>query len=72
MPAAGTISAATKYAWFGDPRMSHICGMLRDIKIVSSDQALFESDMTVVRGVMHVDIQEADVTAIVTGKTAAS
>jgi len=69
MPAAGTITTAAKYAFFGNLRMSHLVGMVRDIEIARSDQVLFESDMTAVRGIMHLDIQEADASAIVTGIT---
>jgi len=74
MPAAATVTATpgSKYAFYGDLRKSHIVGMLRDIEIARSDQALFESDMSVVRGIMHLDIQEQDADAIVTAKTAAA
>lgn len=72
MPAAGTISAGDIYAFFGNLRVSHIVGMLRDIQIAESDHALFESDMKILRGIMHVDIQEAETNAIVTAKTAAA
>ncbi len=72
MPAAGTIVAGSKYGFFGNLRISHICGILREITIDRSDHVLFESDMYVLRGIMHVDVIEADTDAIVTAKTAAA
>ena len=72
MPASGSIGAAELYAFFGNLRLSHIVGMVRDIEIARSEHALFESDMMAIRGTMHVDIQEADASAIVTAKTAAA
>jgi len=72
MVAAGSVTTATKYAFFGDLRQSHICGMLRDINIAASEHVLFESDMHMLRAVMHVDIVEAETNAIITAKTAAS
>jgi len=72
MPASGSIGAAAKYAWFGDLQKSHIVGMIRSIELAKSEHALFESDMTVTRGILHVDCQEQDATAIVTAKTAAA
>jgi len=71
MTAAGSISASTLYAAFGDLRYSHVVGMIRNIEIAQSEHALFESDMTAIRAVLHVDCQEADATAVVTAKTAA-
>ena len=72
MTAAASATAGVIYAFFGDLRRSHVVGMLRDISIERSTDALFESDMTAVRGVMHLDIVEQDANAIVTAKTAAS
>ena len=71
MVAAGSVSAATKYAWFGDLSISHIVGMLRDVEIAKSEHAYFLSDQAAIRGTMHVDMAEADVNAIVVAKTAA-
>jgi len=71
MPAASTIANSDKYAWFGNLRMSHIVGMIRDIEITRSEHAAFESDQTLIKGVVHVDIQEQDASAIVTAKAAA-
>jgi len=72
MIAVGSVSAGTKYAWFGDLGISHIVGMLRDVTIDRSDHAFFVSDQAAIRGIMHVDMAEADVDAIVVAKTAAS
>jgi len=72
MTAAGSVSADTAYAWFGDLGVSHIVGMLHDINISASEHVVFESDMHMMRAIMHVDIQEAETNAIVRAATAAS
>lgn len=71
MPAAGAITASTKWGFFGNLRLSHVVGMIGNIEIARSTDAAFEADMTLIRAIVHCDIQEADVTAVVTGKTAA-
>jgi HK97 family phage major capsid protein len=68
---AANSTASTKYAVFGDLSLSHYFGMIGDIAVDTSDQALFLTDQTAVRGVAHVACAEADTSAVVTGKTAA-
>lgn len=72
MPAASAITDAHIYGFYGDLRKSHIVGMLQDMSIGMSEHAAWESDMTVVRGIMHIDIQETDPNAVVTAKSAAA
>lgn len=72
MPAKASVTAGVKYSFFGDLQKSHYFGMVGAIEIAQSDHVLFASDMTVIRGIAHVDCKEADVTAIVIGKTAAA
>lgn len=70
MPTATTAEAASQdYAVFGDPSLSHLVGMIQDIQIATSDQALFESDLTALRGIMHVDMTEVDSDALVIAAT---
>jgi len=68
-PAKASVTAATVFSAFGDPRMSHIVGMLRDIQIDASDQAFWTSDQIGFRGLVVWDFKEADADAMVLGKT---
>ncbi len=72
MPAASACTgASSKYGFFGDLKLSHIVGMIRDILIDTSDHVYFSSDMTAMRGLIQVDVAEQDATAVVVAKTAA-
>ncbi len=72
MPAKAAVTAGTKYGFFGDLEKSHYFGMVREIEIAKSEHIWFGSDMTAIRGIAHVDCQEADADAIVVAKSAAS
>ncbi|NLF31577.1 MAG: phage major capsid protein [Planctomycetes bacterium] len=71
-PAASAIAAGTKFGAFGDLRLSHVFGMIGDITVDTSRDALFENDMTAIRALAHVDCQEADADAVVVLKAAAA
>jgi len=68
-PAKAGVTAATTFCAFGDPRMSHVVGMLRDIQIDTSDQAFWTSDQTGFRALVQWDFEEQDAAAMVLGKT---
>ena len=71
MPASGDVTAGSIYAVFGDFRLAYYVGMLRGIEISTSEHVYYASDMTAVRGIVHVAIAEADANAMVLAKTAA-
>jgi len=72
MPAKSAVTAGTAWAVFGDFRMAMYVGMIRAIRIDLSKDVYFTSDMTGIRGVMHVAIAEADADALLIAKTAAT
>jgi len=68
-PAKASIGASTEFCAFGDPALSHILGMLQDMRLDMSPAPWYASDATAVRGIAHVNVQEADTDAMVKGKT---
>lgn len=68
-PAVGGIGASEEFCAFGDLRMSHFLGMVRDVMLATSEHAAFGQDATLFRGLASFDIQEQDATATVVGKT---
>lgn len=68
-PAKAAVTTGTKWCAFGDLRMSHYWGMIGDVRIDTSKDFYFGSDMTAVKGVALVDCKEVDANAVVTGKT---
>jgi HK97 family phage major capsid protein len=69
MPAAGSVGAGQPYGVFGDVRRAMMLGMLDNIAIDTSDQAMFLSDCTVVRGLAYADIEITDAKSVVIAKT---
>lgn len=68
-PASASVTASTKWGAFGDLRLSHYFGMLQGVTIDQSEHSRFESDVTVIRGLAHVDAALADENAIVIAKS---
>lgn len=71
-PTVAAAATGNPYAVFGDWRLAMYVGMIRNIAIASSEHAYFPSDMTAIRGIMHVAVAEADADAMVIAKTAAA
>ncbi|HUX16287.1 MAG TPA: phage major capsid protein [Phycisphaerae bacterium] len=67
MTAAASLVASSKFCAFGDLRMAMFWGMARAIQIGQSEHAAWNSDITMVRGIAHVDAAEADSDALITG-----
>jgi HK97 family phage major capsid protein len=67
-PAAAASTNSVKWGAFGDLRLAYYFGMLGGIEIAQSEHARFEQDVTVVRGMAHVDAALKDADAIVTAQ----
>lgn len=68
-PAAGSVSASTKWGAFGNLRLSHFFGMLGAIEIAQSEHVRFQQDVTCLRGIAYFDAALKDANAVVTMKT---
>jgi len=71
MPAKGAITAGDPWAVYGDLRLSHMFGMVGNIRIDRSEHVYFASDATAIRGIAEVDCAERNADAVVVAETAA-
>jgi HK97 family phage major capsid protein len=66
MPAKTAVSEPSgKYAFFGGLQRSHYFGTIGSIEIAQSQEAAFDTDMTMVRGIVYADCKIVDTGALV-------